>query len=231
MLGGERIQRGLSTSKPHVKAARQSRTRQSRTPRNPGRILGVPPRSRSHRESRAGVSPAQPRRKARLSHHQGLASLGRAGETPALRWWHWQVAPEKTGRGRPKLMGRPRLARCFVLTDSVVHAAGSVTGWRSRLILLRRLADEAFGREEQARDGAGVLQGSARDLFGVNNARFDEVFVFAGGHIEAFVALALLDFLDHDRAFVAAVEGEPLRRIFDGALDDVHADALVVIVA
>ena len=50
-----------------------------------GRPLEAPRRSRSRRESRAGVSPAQPRRKARNSHHQGLASLGRAGETPALR--------------------------------------------------------------------------------------------------------------------------------------------------
>ncbi len=46
------------------------------------RMLEVQPRSRSRRERRVGVPPALPRRKARHSHHQGLASLGRAGETP-----------------------------------------------------------------------------------------------------------------------------------------------------
>src|SRR6266511_2915118 len=61
--------------------------------------MEVRSRSRSRRESRAGVSPAQPRRQARRSHHQGLASLGRAGETPALRWWYGQDAPVPEARG------------------------------------------------------------------------------------------------------------------------------------
>src|SRR6266540_5904472 len=59
--------------------------------------LKVPPPPRSRRERRAGVPPALPRRKARLSDHHGLASLGRAGETPALRWSYWQDAPSVFG--------------------------------------------------------------------------------------------------------------------------------------
>ena len=57
------------------------------------RNLETPPLPNSCRERRAGASPAQPRRRARRSHDNGLAPLGRAGETSALRWCYWQVSP------------------------------------------------------------------------------------------------------------------------------------------
>src|SRR6266545_475721 len=82
-----------------------------------GRILEVPPRSRSRRKRRAGVPPALPRRKARLSHDEGLASLGRAGETPALRWWRWQDAPANTRGADSKELSRPGTSGDYLLND------------------------------------------------------------------------------------------------------------------
>ena len=63
-----------------------------------GYIREVSLRTGPRRERRAGVPPAQSRRKARLWNHRRLASLGRAGETPALRWRHRQDATLVIGR-------------------------------------------------------------------------------------------------------------------------------------
>ncbi len=57
-----------------------------------------------------------------------------------------------------------------------------------------------------------VLQRGAGDLLRVHDAGLDEVFVFAGGDVVAFVALALLDFLDDDAAFHAGVVGQRAER-------------------
>ena len=65
---------------------------------------------------------------------------------------------------------------------------------RPRLVLLRQLGDDALGREEQAGDGSRVLQRAAGHLGRVDDAGLDEVLVFAGGDVVAFVAFALLDF-------------------------------------
>ena len=71
---------------------------------------------------------------------------------------------------------------------------------------------------------AAFCKRAARDFLRVNHAGFHEVFVFAGGDVVTFVALALLDFLHDDAAFYAGVRGERAERGFHGALDDVHAD-------
>ena len=78
-------------------------------------------------------------------------------------------------------------------------------GIGGRLFLLRNFGDQAFGRQQQTGDGSRVLQRGAGDLLRVHHAGFDEVFVFAGGDVVAFVAFALLDFLHDDRAFDAGV--------------------------
>src|SRR5205807_10604384 len=58
---------------------------------------------------------------------------------------------------------------------------------------------------------------------------FDEVFVFASGDVVAFVALAFLDFHHYDGAFDAGIGRQSASRILDRPLDDVHADAFVVV--
>ena len=115
----------------------------------------------------------------------------------------------------------------------VTHAAAAVAmAAASRgFVLFRRVGDEAFGREQQACDAGRVLQGRARDFLRVNHAGFHEVFVFACSDVVTFVALAFLDFLHDERTFDTGIRRERTQRAFDGALDDVHADFFVVVVA
>jgi hypothetical protein len=91
-----------------------------------------------------------------------------------------------------------------------------VTG-RSRLFLLGQLGDHALGGEQQTRDGAGVLERGAGDLFRVHHAGFHEVFHRAGRDVVTFVALGLLDGLDDHAAFDPGVRGERTERGLDGA--------------
>src|SRR5439155_12824069 len=74
-----------------------------------------------------------------------------------------------------------------------------------------------------------VLQRGAGDFLWIDYARLHQVFVLPGGNVVTFVALAALDFLHHDRAFDTGVVRQRARRILHGALDDIHADALVVV--
>src|SRR5204862_3202936 len=67
----------------------------------------------------------------------------------------------------------------------------------------------------------------ARDLGWIDNTSLHQVGVFAGGNVVAFVAFALLNFLDNERAFRASVIGKLTRRFLDGAAHDPHADLLV----
>ena len=52
------------------------------------------------------------------------------------------------------------------------------------------------------------MQGAAGHFGGIHDAGLDEVDIFAGGHIVAFRAAVLLDFLHDERAFLAGVVGE-----------------------
>src|SRR5438874_1088749 len=113
------------------------------------------------------------------------------------------------------------------LVIHAAHATHSAAGhWRS-FFLLRKLGDDGFSSEQQARDRGRVLQGTARDLRWIDDARLYQVGVFAGGDVVAFVALARLDFLNDERAFLASVIGELSGRLFDRATHDLHAQLLV----
>src|SRR6266540_4922428 len=78
-----------------------------------GRIL--PAGAGPCREGRADVPPARPRRTARFSPHQGLASRGRAGGTPALRWRYWQAAPRRYAGNSLVLRQACSLVSCLML--------------------------------------------------------------------------------------------------------------------
>src|SRR5207249_9514737 len=62
------------------------------------------------------------------------------------------------------------------------HAAA--TRHRRRLLLLLLLHHDALGREQQRGDGRRVLQGGARDLGGVDDARRDEILEAVGLGVE-----------------------------------------------
>src|SRR5204862_6349699 len=98
--------------------------------------------------------------------------------------------------------------------------------WRS-FFLFRNLGDQCFGGEQQARDRRCVLQRAARDLCRIDDAGLHQIGVFAAGNVVTFVAFALLDFLDNERAFCASVIGKLTRRFLNGAAHDLHADFLV----
>jgi len=83
---------------------------------------------------------------------------------------------------------------------------------RRLFLLLRDLGDHGLGREQQARDGGGVLQGGTGHLLRIDDAGLDQVFVFAGGDVVAFIALAALDFLNDQAAFDAGVAGQLAER-------------------
>ncbi len=60
-----------------------------------------------------------------------------------------------------------------------------------RFLLLRDFGDEGFGRQHEAGDGAGVLQGGAGDLRRVEDAGFCRVFELAVGVVALRPPLAL----------------------------------------
>src|SRR4029077_4089763 len=108
---------------------------------------------------------------------------------------------------------RVRLFEFILLFGLVIHAAHSARWhWRS-FFLFRNLRDQCFGGKQQARNGRCVLQRASGNLGWIDNSRLHQIGVFIGGDIVAFVAFALLNFLDHERAFLARVVGELTGRL------------------
>src|SRR5262245_5183239 len=122
---------------------------------------------------------------------------------------------------------RLRLFEFILLFGLVIHAAHSARRhWRS-FFLFRNFRDQCFGGEQQARDGRCVLQRAARDLGWIDDTGLHQVGVLLGGNIVTFVAFALLDFLDNERAFRACVIGKLTRRLLNRATHDLDADLFV----
>src|SRR5580658_10563525 len=118
----------------------------------------------------------------------------------------------------------------FGRAGSVVHAAARGMGG-SRILLLGELRDHALGREQQTGDRGRVLEGRARDLGRVDDARLDEVLVLVGRDVVAEVALAGEDLADDNRALDARVRAEHPDRVLDGPAHDLGADLLVALEA
>ena len=70
--------------------------------------------------------------------------------------------------------------RMFWLTPGLHHPV-VVTPGRCGRFLLRNLGDQTLGGEQQAGDGAGVLQRGARHLLRINDTGLHEVFILLGG--------------------------------------------------
>ena len=115
--------------------------------------------------------------------------------------------------GRPFLRtGGGRLVRRDGLHHAG-HAAHAFHAGGHRLVVLRNVGDHAVRREDEGRNGSGVLKGGAGDLRRVENAHFNEVTVFAGLGVVAEVAFALSDGVHHDARFVAGI-GDDLAERF-----------------
>src|SRR4051812_13331044 len=129
--------------------------------------------------------------------------------------------------------GPPRRARRAVVgtqESDLVHAAHATTAGatsRRRLVFLL-LHDQRFGREQQARDGRGVLERGARDLGRVDDAGLDQVLVGLGQRVVAErVFLRAADLLDHQRRLAAGVLDDHADRLLERALDDLDAHLLI----
>src|SRR5438874_7251343 len=136
---------------------------------------------------------------------------------------NWKTTKSKTAE--------PFRARLFVNCcfgcRLVIHSAHAARRHRRSFFLFRNLRDQCFGGEQQARDGRCVLQRAARDLGRIDDTGLHQVGVFVVGNVVAFVAFALLDFLNNKRAFAARVVGKLTRRLFNRAADNRHADFLI----
>src|SRR5439155_25852998 len=93
---------------------------------------------------------------------------------------------------------RVRLFEFILSFGLVIHSAHAARWHWRRFFLFRNLGDQCFGGEQEARDGRCVLQRAARDLGWIDNTGFHQVGVLLGRNVVAFVAFALLDFLDNE---------------------------------
>src|SRR3546814_5075528 len=100
----------------------------------------------------------------------------------------------------------------------------------SDLICLWKLGHERLGSDEQRGDRAGVLEGGTHDLGRIDDARLHQVFIFAGGGVEAPVVVAAFQKLAHDEgAVLARIVGDLPRLPAQSPPDDVDAGLLVVV--
>src|SRR3546814_15958711 len=83
----------------------------------------------------------------------------------------------------------------------------------SDLICLWKLGHERLGSDEKRGDRGGVLEGGTHDLGRIDDARLHQVFIFAGGGVEAPVVVAAFQKLAHDEgAVLARIVGDLRRR-------------------
>src|SRR5580704_8371048 len=99
------------------------------------------------------------------------------------------------------------------------------------LIFLRGLGNHDFRREQQARDGGGVLQSQTRHLGRIQNAHFDHVAVLAGRGVVAERSLALADSVQDHRGIFTGIGDDLTQRLFDRAGQDLDARGLIFVLA
>ncbi len=113
------------------------------------------------------------------------------------------------------------LARRFSDEDgSSHHAVHTVSHRRHGGFAARQRRDCCLGRQQQASDGRGVLQGEAGHLGRVDDSHRDEIAVFLGRRVEAEVADTALHFVQHHGRISSAVADDLAQRLFDGAQQD-----------
>jgi len=117
---------------------------------------------------------AWPNATAPLPREQGLLRVGRNwSAAPELEPHHAREPIPNWMHDRACLVRRSSVPlRVIVLgKGSVAHAAAGHGGG----ILLLRVRDHGFGGDQECRDGAGILKGSAHHLGRIYDAGFDHV--------------------------------------------------------
>ena len=107
------------------------------------------------------------------------------------------------------------------------HARLTAVTTAAALLLLRNVGDHAVGREEETRDGGGVLESAARNLRRIDDAALHEVGVLARTDVVAVRTGSLLDVGDHESGLLASVVHKLAERSLDRTGDDARADSLV----
>src|SRR6478672_8177622 len=122
------------------------------------------------------------------------------------------------------------------MLDLVVHAAhtthtaatGRHTG--ATLVFLRYFGHHGFGGDQESRNRGCILDCHANDLGRVDNARRDQVDIFAGLRVEAVVVLILLeDLADDNGTVLARVDHDLASRPGQRLAHDLDAGLLVVV--
>src|SRR5213076_423336 len=97
------------------------------------------------------------------------------------------------------------------------------------LFVLRSLGNHHLGREQQARDGCGILQRKPRDLRWIENALFEHVSELTGRRVVAVGALAGFDLVQDDRRILASILDDIAQRLLNRASEDTDANRLIFI--
>src|SRR6476661_1558025 len=122
------------------------------------------------------------------------------------------------------------------MVDLVVHpahtthtaATGRHTG--AALVFLRYFGHHGFGGDQESRNRSCILDRHANDLGRVDNARRDQVDIFASLRVEAVVVLILLeDLADDDGTVLARVDRDLAGRPGERLAHDLDAGLLVVV--
>ena len=108
-----------------------------------------------------------------------------------------------------------------------VHAGLTAVSAAVAFLLLGNVGDHAVGREEETRDGGGVLESAARNLSRINDAALEEVGVLARTDVVAVRSGRLLDVGDHESSLLAGVVHKLAQGSLDRAGDDARTDSLV----
>src|SRR6202051_2267932 len=97
------------------------------------------------------------------------------------------------------------------------------------VFFLGHLSHQCFGGEHQSGDRSGVLQCCASHLGRIDDAGLYQVLVFAGSHVEPFIAPVILDFLDDQSAFLPSVVGELACRKLQCTANDFRTNSLITV--
>jgi len=111
------------------------------------------------------------------------------------------------------------ISGCLVPHASHIRAAGSTTSaGHRRLVFFRQFRHHALCGEEQGGDAGRILQRRTGHFRGVDDSGLDHIHVFAVRNIVTTGSALLLDFLDHDRSFTAAIGDELAQRGLTGRM-------------
>src|SRR6266852_5070058 len=177
-----------------------------------------------------------PQRTKKARHPVGCWGSPKNREAPLTRKKALSLQPSLFSRpdrgwrsAKPRLKSGPGPLHIHPLHTA--HTAHAVAAGAGTLFFFHQLGHHRFGREQQAGDRSCVLQRRARDLGRVDYAHLYQIAVGFSLRIEAEVALAFGDLVQHDRGLFARVGDDLAQRLFQGAAHDLDAGFLVGVVA